>query len=53
VIDALGNPLTLGDPSSLAGVDAFVEGGDEVQVLLAACRPGPGEPPPPPPGENE
>ena len=24
--DALGNPLTLGDPSSLAGVDAFVEG---------------------------
>jgi hypothetical protein len=26
VNDALGNPLTLGDPSSLAGVDAFVEG---------------------------
>ncbi|MFN7644393.1 MAG: hypothetical protein ACK5PW_15135 [Burkholderiales bacterium] len=26
MIDALGNPLTLADPSSLAGVDAFVEG---------------------------
>jgi tetratricopeptide (TPR) repeat protein len=33
--DALGNPVTLGDPSSAAGVDAFVEGflGCEARVL--------------------
>ncbi len=41
--DALGNPVALGDPSSLAGIDAFVDGllaceARVVDVLAAAAR---------------